>query len=205
MPITETNVASIEATTQLLRAGWHPVKIQALTILTERTASPKEIAEELGLTKAKAGYCSFHVKELVKLGLVALDRTEPRRGASEHFYRAVMPLIVSTEDANRMSLEERLLFTCWILACVSHDFARAVESGAIDERIDRHLTRIPMLLDEQGYQDLYQEHERLFERTQEIQAEAQERLAESGEEPMPTSAIVASFPLPPNGPRPLDH
>lgn len=204
MAITSHAATAVEATAQLLRAGWHPIKIQALTILSERVASPKEIAIELGLTKAKAGYVSHHVKELVKLGLVEPVDTKQRRGATEHFYQAVMPLIVSNEDAARMAPEERLLLTCWVLACFSHDFSRAVEAGTIDERIDRHLTRYPLLLDEQGYQDLFQTHEAAFERTKEIQAEALDRMAESGEEPMPVSGFLACFPMP-NGARPLDQ
>lgn len=193
-PVDPTTVA--EATTRLLRAGWHPIQIQSLTLLTEREASPKEIAIELGLTKAKAGYVSHHVKALVERGLVKPTRTEARRGANEHYYVATAPLIISTEDAQRMSLEERLVFTCWIVNCLSHDFVRAVEAGTIDERPDRHLTRFPMNLDEQGFQELVEEHDRVFRRSQEIQREADERLSESGEESMPVTAFVASFPTP---------
>lgn len=201
---TSTKNEAAAATTQLLRAGWHPIQIQALTILTEREASPKDIAIELGLTKAKAGYVSHHVKELAKRGLVTMTRTEPRRGASEHYYRATVPLIVSDEDAKRMSVEERLSFTCWVVSCISHDFVRAIEAGTIDERIDRHLTRLPMNLDEQGYRELFEVHEESFERIQRIKAEAERRLEESGQEGMPVSAVTASFPMP-NGLPPLDQ
>src|SRR4051794_26671084 len=77
-----------KATSKLLRAGWHPIQYKALHILTERVASPKEIAIELGLTSAKASNVDCHVKQLQSQGLVELVRTEPRRGVNEHFYRA---------------------------------------------------------------------------------------------------------------------
>jgi hypothetical protein len=188
---------ALEATANMLRAGWHPVQIKSLTILTERIASPKEIAIELGLTAAKAGYVSYHVKELVTHGLVELVRTEPRRGASEHFYRATKPLIVMDDDAERMSFEKRLAFSRWIISCVNGDFAKAVQTGTIDARTDRHLSRFPLHLDEEGYLDLIGEHNRVFHRTLEIKAESEERQAESGEERMPVSAVLGCFPMPP--------
>lgn len=203
-PTTQNGSRAVEATTQLLRAGWHPIQIQSLTILTEREASPKDIAIELGMTKAKAGYVSHHVKVLVERGLAEPTRTEPRRGANEHYYRAVMPLIVSDEDAERMSVEERLTMSCWAINCISHDFVRAIESGSLEERIDRHLSRFPMRLDEEGYQELFELHEEAFERTQRIKAQAEQRLDEAGEDGMQVSAVVASFPMP-NGLPPLDQ
>lgn len=193
-----------EATIRLLRAGWHPIQIRSLTILTERVASPKEIAIELGLTKAKAGYVSHHCKELLKVGLIELVKTEPRRGANEHFYRAVQALVITDEQAKKMSFEERLMFTCWIICRISHDFVRAVETGVIDERIDRHLTRYPLKVDEQAYREIVEEQNRTFYRIEEITAAAEERLAESGDEPMEVSAILGCFPMP-NGLGPADQ
>ncbi len=186
----------IEAAKHLLRSGWHPIQLQAFTILSDREASPKEIAIELGLTKAKAGYVSHHVKELLKRGLIVLKRTAPRRGASEHYYRAVAPLIVDADQAEEMSFEERLSFSCWIVSCISHDFLRAIETGTIDERIDRHLTRTPLLVDGQGYRELFELHEEAFERTMEINEAAERQLEEASEEGIPVSAVIASFPMP---------
>jgi hypothetical protein len=190
---------AIEATAKMLRAGWHPVQIKALTILTERIASPKEIAVELGMTATKAGQVSYHVKELLKRGLVQLVRTEPRRGACEHFYRAMESLIVMDADAQRMSLEERLSFSCWIICRISADLALALESGTIDKRTDRHLSRFPLHLDERGYLELVEEHNRVFHRTIEIADESERRLRQSDEGALPVSAIMASFPMPPLG------
>ena len=59
----------------LLRAAWrHPIQIEALTILSDHVASPKEVAVELKPTAAKAGYVSGHIKELERRGLVELVR-----------------------------------------------------------------------------------------------------------------------------------
>ena len=68
-----------------VKALAHPLRVRALAILTERDASPSELAEELG---EPLGNVSYHVRLLHELGLIELVRTTPRRGAIEHHYRA---------------------------------------------------------------------------------------------------------------------
>jgi len=70
----------------LAKALSHPMRAQALTILVERTASPKEIADELDETLPNV---SYHVRVLEELGLVELVEEEAIRGSVAHFYRAV--------------------------------------------------------------------------------------------------------------------
>lgn len=64
----------------------HPIRAQALAILVERTASPKEIAGEVDETLPNV---SYHVRVLENLGLIELVEEEAVRGSVAHFYRAV--------------------------------------------------------------------------------------------------------------------
>lgn len=185
---------SAVATSRLLRAGWHPIQIKALTILTERIASPKEIAAELNLEAARNA--NYHIKELERRGLIELDHTEPRRGVIEHFYKAIRPLMVLAGDAKRMSFEERLILSCWIISLINDDLLMAVVTRTIDQRTDRHLTRSPLRLDEEGYADLIEEYRTAFHEIAEIKSESEERLAASSDEGMPCSAMLACFPVP---------
>ena len=68
-----------------VKALAHPLRVRALAILTEREASPSELAEELG---EPLGNVSYHVRLLHELELIELVKTTPRRGAIEHHYRA---------------------------------------------------------------------------------------------------------------------
>lgn len=68
-----------------VKALAHPLRVRALAILTEREASPSELAEELN---EPLGNVSYHVRLLHDLGLIELVGTTPRRGAIEHHYRA---------------------------------------------------------------------------------------------------------------------
>src|SRR4051812_49888474 len=70
---------------RLVKALAHPLRVQILTVLEERTASPSDLAEELG---APLGNVSYHVRTLTDLGLLKLVRRRTRRGAVEHYYRA---------------------------------------------------------------------------------------------------------------------
>ena len=69
----------------LAKALTHSVRAQALTLLSERTASPKEIADELD---QKLTNVSYHVRVLEELGLIELVEEESIRGSVAHFYKA---------------------------------------------------------------------------------------------------------------------
>jgi DNA-binding transcriptional ArsR family regulator len=68
-----------------MKALTHPLRVKALKVLTQRTASPSELSYEL---EEPLGNVSYHVKTLLEYDCVKLVKTEPRRGAVEHYYRA---------------------------------------------------------------------------------------------------------------------
>lgn len=82
--------AEAEATfwRKLAVAKTHPMQLWIMHVLQNELpiASPKKLEQLSGLP---LGNISYHVKELEEKGLIELVKTEPRRGAVEHFYRAV--------------------------------------------------------------------------------------------------------------------
>src|SRR4051794_41941168 len=70
---------------RIAKALAHPLRARILQRLGERVASPGDLATELG---APLGVVSYHVRMLRDYDCVELVRTEPRRGALQHFYRA---------------------------------------------------------------------------------------------------------------------
>ena len=93
MPPTKTATPRMETTLAAIVA--HPTRARAFTILNERTASPVEIAQEIG---KDVGHVGYHVRKLLQLGLIELVDERPVRGAVEHFYRAMERAMVSEED-----------------------------------------------------------------------------------------------------------
>jgi len=71
-----------------IRAISHPMRNAIQCILYNRMASPKEMGEELD---EDVSNISYHVKKLEKNRTVEPVKEEGRRGAVEHFYRAVIP------------------------------------------------------------------------------------------------------------------
>jgi DNA-binding transcriptional ArsR family regulator len=178
----------------LLKAVCHPIRIQALTILTERVASPKEIALALG--QEVVGNVSYHVRELEKAKLVEEVDSKPRRGATEHYFRAVERPLLSTEEWERLPQEDREAFSQWIINLIVGDVGLAVTSGTFDARTDRHLSRIPLCLDAEGFRALTDLQTELVDRTLEIQAASDGRRAASKEKGMAASSVMATFLMP---------
>jgi DNA-binding transcriptional ArsR family regulator len=151
----------------------HPLRCRCLTILADRVASPAEIARELRLEVSNVGY---HVGALADAGLIEEVGQRPVRGAVEHFYRAVVRPITSTEDEEELSIEKRLSFARTIWSLITANATTAIQSGILVERAEHHLTRVPLRVDELGWSELAEAYMELYERVYEIQADAAKRL-----------------------------
>jgi DNA-binding transcriptional ArsR family regulator len=171
----------------------HPTRARAFTILTERTASPVEIAQEIG---KDVGHVGYHVRKLLQLGLIELVREQPVRGAVEHFYRAIERPVVSEEEFASLTVEEREVFTRYIMQRLVADVAHAMDENIFDARANHVITRTPMLVDEDGFQELSELHTELLERTLEIQARSAERMTGSDESGIPTVSSSMFFEVP---------
>ena len=77
-------MASRNPPDELMKALSHPLRRKILGRASQ-PFSPKQLARELG---EPIGNVSYHVRILAEAGLIELVKTEPRRGAVEHFYRA---------------------------------------------------------------------------------------------------------------------
>lgn len=112
------------------RALAHPVRAAILARLDERgEASPKELAAELEQTLETT---SYHMRSLVRAGLVELARTSQRRGAVQHHYRTRSSETVAARlslDARRATTFERDLRDLLARAAAAADGARASADG----------------------------------------------------------------------------
>ena len=184
--------ATMETTLAAIVA--HPTRARSFLILAERTASPVEIAKQIG---KDVGHVGYHVRKLQQLGLIELVDERPVRGAVEHFYRAIERPYVSEEEFAGQSVEEREVFTRAILQLHVADIAHAMDEHTFDGRANRAILRTPMLVDEQGFQELGEMHLETYERTLEIQAKSAERMTKGNEEDaIPTVSTTMFFETP---------
>jgi len=157
---------------RLAKALSHPLRMQLLTLLNQRVASPVELASELG---ARLGNVSYHVRILLDLGCIELVSTTPRRGALEHHYRALQRPILGAEDWAEIPLSVRREIADGLLTQIAKDIGVAGKRGGFD-RSDVHLTRTPLVLDEEGWEEVGERMQDVLDRALEIQAESAERV-----------------------------
>lgn len=169
----------------------HPLRSQCLSYLAERTASPAEIAAELG---ENLGNVSYHIRKLWKAGVVEIVEEKPVRGAMEHFYRALQRPMFTDDEIAEASIEDRRAFCQHIFSLVTADATRSLEARTFVERPDYHISRAPMRVDEDGWNDLRDLHEETLNRILEIQAESAERL--QGDAGFPVVAFNTCFEMP---------
>lgn len=191
MPPAKTAAPTMETTLAAIVA--HPTRARCFVILTERVASPVEIAQEIG---KDVGHVGYHVRKLQQMKLIELVDERPVRGAVEHFYRAMVRPVVTEEEFAAQSIEEREVFTRYTLQLHVTDIARAMDEHTVDARANRVVARVPMVVDEDGFQELSELHTELYERTLEIQARSAERLAGSAEHGISTVSTSMFFETP---------
>ena len=166
----------------------HPIRVDALQILNEREASAAQIARLIGEDMKKVGN---HVKALADYGCIELIRTEKKRGAEEHLYRASLRPCIGNEEWALLPQQARHEISALVFQAIVAEALAAFRAGKFDSRVDRHLSWVPMKLDDQGWNELMQELRESLERVQEIGARADERLCAADEEGFP--AIAAAF------------
>jgi DNA-binding transcriptional ArsR family regulator len=176
---------------RFMRGTAHPLRYQILTLLNDREWSPNELSDHVveGLSQV-----SYHVKVLRDYGLIELMRTEPRRGAVEHFYRATTRTIIGLEMAREIPKTGRQLLIGGILEEVNEDVNEAMATGLYDSREDYHVARIPMIFDAKGCQDGHELGDGYIDGMLKIAGESAQRLAESDDpEPLGVTAVLLVF------------
>ena len=174
---------------RLVKALAHPLRVQILTVLEERTASPSDLAEELG---APLGNVSYHVRTLTELGLLKLVRRRTRRGAVEHYYRARERATVSDKAWSQVpTVVRRSMVGVALEQAIDHAVA-AAGSGGFDAD-DTSLTRHSVSLDDEGVRELGQALARLHEELTEIEQRSAARLDEDGAAPRQVGVVAMLF------------
>src|SRR3954469_11178332 len=130
----------------LLKAISHPLRHRLLGMLDGRVASPNELARELGLP---LGRVSYHIRRLHALGAIELVNTEPRRGALEHYYRAVTRAWFGEGDWARLPRSARRGILGHNLQQIFAWVTAPAEAGGFDHPASQVL-RAALELDDEG-------------------------------------------------------
>lgn len=179
---------------RLVRALAHPLRIKILEALTERVASPTRLSDDLdtGLS-----HVAYHTRALDKCGCLELVDTAQRRGATEHFYKAAPHSFIGDRIWRRVP---RVLLGGVSGATLQSFMDRAVaalEAGTIDGREDTTLYWTPVLLDEQGWDEVTAMMKVTVDKVLAIQDESRARLTKrKGRGAISAIVGLASFETP---------
>lgn len=177
-------------TQQLAKALAHPLRVRILSSLQKGISSPNQLSQELG---EPLGNVSYHVKTLLEYDCVELVKTEPRRGAVEHFYRATERAFFNDADWAKIPASARKGIHGVVLQTIGQEATEAMVAGKVDARIDTHVTQSTLLLDEQGWSEIATLLNETLSRANEIAEESASRLAEEKSDPITTSLAMLHF------------
>jgi DNA-binding transcriptional ArsR family regulator len=191
--LAQTRTSPEGITQQLAKALAHPLRVRILTSLHKGVSSPNQLSQELG---EPLGNVSYHVKTLLEYDCVELVKTEPRRGAVEHFYRATERAFFSASDWEKIPASARKGISGSVLEMIGHDASAALIAGSIDARTDSHVSRTPLVIDDKGWTELTALLSDTLNRAIEIQEESATRLAAGKGEPISTKLGIIHFESP---------
>jgi DNA-binding transcriptional ArsR family regulator len=174
---------------RLAKALAHPLRLEILRHLGDRTASPSEIAAEIG---APLTNVSYHVRKLRTLGLIKLVRKTPKRGVIEHYYSANARHRVTEEAwAGTPDIVKEALAVPSIKTAAD-EMLRSATAGGFN-RSNSHFQRQNSKLDQRGWDDLAKLLLKLDKDIDRIEEEAAARLTGEGKPGPIEAGIVAAL------------
>jgi DNA-binding transcriptional ArsR family regulator len=155
----------------------HRIRVHVLIVLNEGTYTATQIAEIIG---EPLNNVSNHIRELLDAGSIELAKTVQKRNVLQHYYRAVEMPFYSDEEAAAMTHEQRQVTAGLVVQSAAAEVMAALWAGKLANP-RTCLAWNWFNVDEQGREEIEEEQTRLWERLQEIEADATNRRARSGE------------------------
>lgn len=175
-----------------LKALTHPTRIQIMDILSEGTNSPTGIQRRIG--DISLNLVGHHIKVLRELGFVNLVEEVQRGGFTEHIYGASQRLFLTAEEWDAVDPDDRQSATTTILRVISEDVGKAYIEGKFDERTDNHLSRSPLELDGEGWEEVVRTLEETLHSVLQAEKKSRERIRRSGAQPIAARVVIMQFP-----------
>ncbi|HKH64237.1 MAG TPA: hypothetical protein VKA35_02120 [Solirubrobacterales bacterium] len=185
-------------TVRLAKVLGNPLSLKIVKELNLREMSASEFFGRFG-GAPRLSAVNRRFKALAEDGWLVKTREETggrRRGATEHFYRAIGPAIFDTENWSEVAEAVRGTFSWRVFEQLAEQVREALDAGTFDARPDRHHTWTPLLLDELGWNQVIASVDAAFHDLLTQQAAAKVRLSESGEEPIIATVYLVAFESP---------
>jgi len=120
----------------------------------------------------------YHFKVLRDLGIIVETKTEPRRGALEHYYRANLKVLLPAKEWLGLDEGLRAIVGAGQANDLFRDLAEAVKTGKLNGEQDL-ISRTPLILDAEGKDNVKGIMELAYREMEDEQYEAAKRMAKA--------------------------
>jgi hypothetical protein len=183
----------------------HPLRARCLHLLVVRgVMSPNELTLEIKGDRDMPdkehnrllGSVSYHCRRLCELDCAELVDTQPVRGAVEHFYRATERPLIDTDEWDQLDSITAEDLVCGYIQEILDDFVASRKAGVVGFTPEFHITRTPLVLDQEGFEEGMELFEKCRHGMSEIERKSAERRAKKGEAPVSVSSSLVYFKVP---------
>jgi len=159
---------------RLVKALDHVLRQHILLIAVQGEVSPNELSMALGQGLSQV---SYHVKVLREdcEGMIEETRTERRRGAVEHYYRATAKTLLPAKAWRQLKEGLRAVVGAGQASDLFNDLAEALKAGKLQGAHD-HIARTPLVLDAEGERNVKAIAERATREVEDEQQAAAKRI-----------------------------
>lgn len=169
----------------------HRTRVHILIVLNEGTFTAGEIAEMIGVPLT---HVSNHIRALADDGAIELAKTEQKRNATLHYYRAVQIPFYSDEEVAALTPEQQEVHTGLVIQSMIAELMASLWAGKFRGGDRRMIVAWDWVtVDRQGREEVADEQERSWSRIRDIEVEAINRVATSGQDAKSILVAIAGF------------
>jgi hypothetical protein len=169
------------------------LRTQIIVLLNERAASRPEICRELGASFNKVRH---EIKVLMKLDppLVEQVSEKPVRGTVEKFFRATSRAYLDPSEWPGVPDAIKEKMRAMLLEMIVDDAVAAISQDYYDSLENAHMSWTPMILDEQGWEDVVAILLRAMKEAIKVKNESAERLIDGDAEGISCTVSILGYP-----------
>ena len=175
----------------------HTIRWYFATLLSDRPMTATELGAVVEMTPNAV---RRHLRAMEEAEAIEVVEVRARRGAGEKVYALRSDFILSEQERAELSLEVRRRIDGYTLKVGLGEALRSLVSSptaSTQGRADNCLTRIPMVLDEEGWTELARIHYDSYLKVMELRERVEGRLASSGEDGIRATSLILCFEVSP--------
>jgi DNA-binding transcriptional ArsR family regulator len=178
---------------RLVKTLANPWRARILDEVYLRPMSPSQFVEEVG---GEISTISRHFRWLADAGYIEVADEKSggrRRGGVEHIFRTIRRNRFDTSEWADLPPATREMLSQNALGAFFRRVVEALDAGTFDAEVDRHISWDALSLDRQGWTEISDRLDEVLDWFSVVEAQAAQRMSESGEEAIPATVGLAAF------------